>query len=302
LLVGPELLIALGLLGAGLCWLILAAPLLQDLAGQIRQALRRLLSLERVRVDLAQANLSWLRPPAWLAIRWGTAALAAVVGLWLFGLPVLALVAALAAYHLLGWALESRRRQAEMARQRALLDALRFGIAVMTIAGGAVQMLQALASSGPAAAQPIFRELVAGASGPEATLLEPLEAMRQHLADPLFDDLALSLRLHWQRGGKLVPALEALASDWQESLRLQREAKSLRAGVEATVLVLTILPFAFLLIIHLLAPALLQPLATAVGEVVVALVVAWMVAGYRILQRMSEPPREERLRLSEEPG
>jgi len=52
------------------------------------------------------------------------------------------------------------------------------------------------------------------------------------------DDIALALALHERRGSRLVPALETLATDWDQTLGLQREAKGLRAGVEASVLIL----------------------------------------------------------------
>jgi Flp pilus assembly protein TadB len=123
--------------------------------------------------------------------------------------------------------------------------------------------------------------------------------MRTRLADALFDDISIVLVLHWRQGGRLVPALEALVDDWNQTLRLQREAKALRAGVEASVLLLMVLPFAFLLLMRFMAPALLVPLGTPLGEIVFALAVAWMALGCRVLQRMSEPPREERITLNE---
>jgi len=73
----------------------------------------------------------------------------------------------------------------------------------------------------------------------------------------------------------------------------------MRAGVEASVLLLAFLPFVFLVTLQLLAPALLTPLRSPFGEALFGLAVAWMVAGYRLLQRMSQPPREERVRLRE---
>ncbi len=161
-------------------------------------------------------------------------------------------------------------------------------------------MLEALRDSGPIDAQPIFRDLLADANSDQSSLLVgAVQRMRQRLADPLFDDLALALTLHWRRGGKLVPALEALAEDWAATLRLHQEAKALRAGVEASVLLLTLLPFVFLFLMHLMAPALLAPLSQPVGEVVFSIAVAWMVIGFRILQRMAEPPREERIAFNE---
>src|SRR2546430_15444306 len=111
--------------------------------------------------------------------------------------------------------------------------------------------------------------------------------------------IVLSSRTNVSQGGKLVPALEAVVSDWSETLRLQREAKALRSGVEASVALLALLPFVFLITVQLLAPTLLAPFRSPAGEVVFGLAIAWMALGYGILQRMSRPPRESRLRLRE---
>jgi tight adherence protein B len=295
-----ELVLILALAGAAVCWVVLVAPELPPAWRWLRRAIRQALHVDQLAVDLAQADLRWLTPATWIAVRWSLAAVAGLVAYVVFGLVVLGLVAALAAYHVVGLALEARRRQAETRRQRALLDAMRFGVSVMSRAGGALQMLQALSQSGPIEAQPIFRELLADAGSDKAhLLLDAVQRMRARLADPLFDDLSIVLILHWKQGGKLVPALEALVVDWNETLRLGRDAKALRAGVEASVLLLTVLPFVFLLLMHVMAPALLLPLGTPLGEIVFALAVAWMVLGYRVMQRMSEAPREERISLNE---
>ncbi len=296
---GPRLVALAALAGAAGLWLLLAVPELPALKQALAIRLQRLLRVEQIRTDLAQAELPWLSPRAWICLRFALAALAAVAAFAAFGLVVVAGVAALAAYHLAGVALEARRRQVEERRQRALLDAIRFGISVMSRSGSATQMLKGLASTGPFESRPIFEELVAEASSGEMTLAEAVEAVRARIADPLFDDLALALALHWSRGGKLVPALESLVGDWEETLRLQRDAKALRAGVEASVLLLTLLPFAFLWMIHALAPSLLAPLAKPAGEIFFALAVGWMVIGYRVLQAMSRPPREDRIAFGE---
>ncbi len=295
-----EIIAFVALAGAAVCWVVLVAPELPSAWAWLRRSVRRVLRVDQVAIDLAQADLRWLAPSAWIAVRWTLSAVAGLVAYLVFGLVVLGLVAALAAYHLVGLGLEALRRQAEARRQRALLDAMRFGVSVMSRAGGALQMLQALSESGPIEAQPIFRELLADAGSDKAHLLvDAVQRMRTKLADPLFDDISIVLVLHWKQGGKLVPALEALVADWNETLRLQRDAKALRAGVEASVLLLTVLPFVFLLLMHFMAPALLVPLGRPLGEIVFALAVAWMVVGYRVLQRMSEAPREERITLNE---
>ena len=53
----------------------------------------------------------------------------------------------------------------------------------------------------------------------------------------------------------------------------------------------------FLVSLQLLASQLLQPFRSPIGQVVLGLAVLWMVLGYRVMQQMTQAPREERLRL-----
>jgi Flp pilus assembly protein TadB len=287
----PELIAALALVGAAACWLLLAAPEIPGTMRQGRVLVRAALGLDRARSELVQAELGWISPWVWVGLRILVAVAAGAAGYALFGLWVLAATAAVAGYRLMGAALAAWCRRVTARRQQAMLEALRHGVSVMSTFGSSVQALRALADGGSPATQAIFRDLLADvdSDSPNA-LLASVERARERLRDPIWDDIATALSLHWSRGGKLVPALKAVADDWQETLRLRREAKALRAGVEASVAILTVLPFALLLVIHLEAPALLQPLATLFGEVVVATVVGWMMVGYQVLHRVAEPP------------
>lgn len=300
----PSLRTALVVAGLGIAFAAVAALAADDLtliARRVRRRVDRLLRPESVRVSLAQAGLASMPVPAWISARVGLAIAAGAVAWAWFRLPVLGLIAFLVVYHLVGTGLEFRRRGFEARRQEALLDAARHGIAVMSRSGNATSMLEALAEGGPFEVRPLFKEIVlAAGSGPAGeTFVRELETIRERIADPLFDDVVLALTLHWRQGGKLVPALEAVVTDWSETLRLQREAKALRSGVEASVVLLALLPFVFLVTLQLLAPALLTPFRSPVGEVVFGLAIGWMALGYGILQRMSLPPRESRLRLRE---
>ena len=300
----PSLRTALVVAGLGIAFAAVAALAADDvalIARRVRRRVDRLLRPESVRVSLAQAGLASMPVPAWISARVGLAIAAGAVAWAWFRLPVLGLIAFLVVYHLVGTGLEFRRRGFEARRQEALLDAARHGIAVMSRSGNATSMLEALAEGGPFEVRPLFKEIVlAAGSGPAGeTFVRDLETIRERIADPLFDDVVLALTLHWRQGGKLVPALEAVVSDWSETLRLQREAKALRSGVEASVVLLALLPFVFLVTLQLLAPALLTPFRSPVGEVVFGLAIGWMALGYGILQRMSLPPRESRLRLRE---
>ena len=175
----------------------------------------------------------------------------------------------------------------------------------MSRAGNLLQMLTALADHGPWQVRRLFRQIIDRVQGSrgDTTLTVAIQELQRQFADPMIDDVALALVLHERQGSRLVPALEILASDWDQALALQREAKALRAGVEASVLILTILPFVFLVILESLAPALLEPFRSPLGELLFGGAVAWMVIGYRVLHQMAAPPAEERvsLRLETEP-
>jgi Flp pilus assembly protein TadB len=289
---------AVGLAGAVICVLLLVEPDWGGLRARLTQRAARVLAVERAREDLAQAGMPWLPAEAWIAVRVGGSVIAGLVSYLAFGVAVLGLVGCLATYHLLGLAMEHRRRSRQLERQQALLEAIRYGASVMARGGNATEMLIALARNGPRLARSIFSE-VADLSDDETRFALPdrVATLRDRLAEPLFDDLALALILHWRRGAKLVPALEAIAQEWQESVQLQRDARVMRAGVEASVMVLTILPLVFLVTLQLLSPALLQPFRAPIGQVVLGLAVLWMVLGYRVMQQMTQAPREERLRL-----
>ena len=296
-----TLLVAVGLAIAFISIAALAANDVSAVSRKLGRRIRGYIQPDSVRVALAQAGLESVPVPAWMSARIGLAAGAAAIAWVWFRLPVLGVIAFLVVYYLMGTGLEFRRRSFESRRQEALLEAVRHGIAVMSRAGNATSMLEALADGGPFEVRPLFREVVVAAgSGPAGEpFVRELERIRERFADPLFDDVVLALTLHWRQGGKLVPALEAVVNDWSETLRLQREAKALRSGVEASVVLLALLPFVFLITVQLLAPTLLAPFRSPVGEVVFGLAIGWMALGYGILQAMSRPPHESRLKLRE---
>src|SRR5258708_7326261 len=126
----PEFVAIVALAGAAACWVALAAPEVPAARRAAAGPLWSLFRIERVHDDLTQADLRWISPWRWVALRWALAAVAGAAGWAAFGLVVVGLVATLAAYHIVGLALESRRRRAEARRQRALLDAIRFGVSV----------------------------------------------------------------------------------------------------------------------------------------------------------------------------
>lgn len=287
-------------LGLGLLMILTAAGLYILPAGFGPDAgtWRRLSWVERQRETLAQAELGAVSVEAWMASRLGLSLVAGVVAWLYFDVPVLPPIAALMAFHIAGLLLERRRRRLEAVRQQALLDAVRYGAAVMSRAGNALQMVRSLSESGPVASREIFAAVLARAERSNDPLPVALEAERQRLSDPLFDDFALAVNMNATHGGKLVPALEELVDDWEHRLALRQDARALRAGQEASVRILALAPFGFLGVLQLISPDLLKPLRSVTGEVLLALIVASMVYGYRVLQRISSPRRTARLRVA----
>lgn len=283
------------LLSVGLAGLAVLLPMQPAL-----RWLERTQPLRRSAEALAQAEMGRLPALWWVTGRGLVSILVGFLAWVYFGLPILAPVAGLVAYHGLAIGLERRRRRLEARRQEALLDALRYGIAVMGRAGNTMQMVRALAENGPLRARDVFGTVVNAVDQDDRlTLAAALDSAARRLADPLFDDIALAITINLgPQGGRLVPALERVLADWEKRWELRRRATALRAGQELSVRVLAFLPFGLLACFQLLSPPLLDPLHTGWGQVVLALVIAAMTIGYRVMQRKTAPPRDERLRMA----
>jgi hypothetical protein len=122
-----KILVFIGLVGAAVSWLAMTIPELRDgghLWSRVRQRLIRVMGVETARILLVQADLDWLAVRWWLGMRVGISIAAGLLTFALFHLWMLAGLSILACYYLAGLALEFRRRRVQLARQRALLDAL----------------------------------------------------------------------------------------------------------------------------------------------------------------------------------
>lgn len=256
--------------------------------------------VQRQRDILAQAEIGWLSPGGLLTLRLAVDVLAAVSAAVYFETWTLAPITALAVHHLFGLVLERRRRQAQERRQYALLDAMRYGIAVMARSGNASQMVRALAEAGPSRTRELFGSIVSQieAAGGSATLADALQATAESVADPVFDDFALAVGVSARFGAKLVPALETQLAEWERTMARRREARGLRAGQEYAVRILPLALFGFLAVLQLISPQLTAPLRSGAGEVLLALTAAWMVLGYRLLQRMASEVFTPRIRMA----
>src|SRR6202049_2038556 len=118
-----TLLVVAGLTVAFACLAAMAADDLSAAFRRVRRRVGRVVRPESVRVALAQAGLPSIPVPAWILSRIGLAVAAAAIAWAWFGLPVLGLIAFLVVYHLVGTALEFRRRGFEARPQEGALGA-----------------------------------------------------------------------------------------------------------------------------------------------------------------------------------
>src|SRR5438445_2573246 len=146
-----KILLFIGLAGAAASWLVMTIPELRDrghLWLKVRRRLIGVMGVEAARIVLVQADLDWLAVRWWLGVRLGISSAAGVLTFALFHLWVLAGLSIPACYYLAGLTLEFRRRRVQLARQRALLDAIRYGAAVVSRSGDLLQVRSALAEQG----------------------------------------------------------------------------------------------------------------------------------------------------------
>jgi Flp pilus assembly protein TadB len=221
--------------------------------------------------------------------------LLAGVGAWLLsGWPVLTL-AGLAGGLLLPRVWTARTQAAEQAaRSEALAevaaglrDAVRGGLGVTDALGG-------LARWGPPALRGELTEVAAQAAA--LGLPHALEGFARRLRDPLADLLAATLALNQRLGGRnLSDVLDELATSIRAEAHTLREIRARQAQQRLSARLVAAAPVCILLAIRQTNPAYLAPFASPLGQAVLLLALAMIVAGYAAMVRLATPPAGARL-------
>jgi tight adherence protein B len=217
------------------------------------------------------------------------------VGVWLVcGWPMLTL-AALAAGLLAPRTWARRAQAAERAGRTeavaevaaGLRDAVRGGLGVTDALGG-------LARWGPPVLRPALGELAAHAA--VAGLPVALDGFARRLGDPLADLLAATLALNHRLGGRsLSVVLDDLAAAIHAEAHTLREVRARQAQQRLSARLVAAAPLAILLAIQQTNPAYLAPFDTPTGQLVLALALLLICAGYGAMVRLAQPPAATRL-------
>lgn len=229
-----------------------------------------------------------------LAITMIAASLAAASAAWLItGLPVLAVLAALAAATAPVFYLRGRRLRLRKARRQLWPDVCDLLVAAIRVGLSLPDAVASLSDSAPPAVRPAFdvfaRDL--HATGRFETSLDRLKAT---LADPIADRIAETLRMARQVGGtELTGVLRALSSSVRADAALRGEVEARQSWIRGAAVLGTIAPWVILGLL-VLRPEGREAYASAEGMVVIVIGAAVSVIAYRIMLRIGRLPEPER--------
>ena len=243
---------------------------------------------------LIRAGLREVSPRDFVTFSMGTGVVAGVLTYTLLGWGVVSVIAAGLAVAAPTAYYVQRHDRRRAVFQTALVEAigqLRDGIRT----GLSVQeALVGLARSGPEALRPEFVILVREMS---LAGFEPsVAAMRERLADPVFDVLAATLLLNDRLGGRNVSqVLDRLAHATRAELRVQQELRAFQARNILSARIVAAVPLVVLIVLRQVNPGYLAIFDDWSGQMVLAGCVLSVALGYGGMLWMTRLPSEGRV-------
>lgn len=250
--------------------------------------------LDRVRDFLIRAGLREVTPRDFVLFSLGSGLVVTVLAQLVLGWPILSLLGfglglgAPFAYFVQRHDRRRRAIQGALAEAIAQLrDGIRTGLSIQ-------EALAGLARHGPDALRPEFALLTREIrlAGFEPALL----AMRDRLADPLFDVVTAALLLNDRLGGRNVSQiLDSLAAATRAELRVQRELRAYQARNVLSARIVAAVPVVVLVGVRAISPRYLAVFDDWSGQVILALCAVSVVVGYLAMLWISRLPDEPRV-------
>lgn len=283
-----------GLFGLGL-WLLFEAATREQTSRPPKAALwdraeRRLAEF------MAVAGVRGVTVSLWnfalFSLGWSVAS--GVAAQWIFGWPVVSL--ALAGLGATGpglyYTLRHDRRRATI--QTALIDAIAQLRDAIRAGHSVRSALATLAVDGPEALRTNFDRLaratdLVGFAG-------AVNAWQRELADPIADQLAVTLRVTDRTGPDVISkVLDELAGSAREELLTQGALRARRASTVLQGRVIALLPFAMLLGIRAVNPEYVEAFSQLRGQMVLTACALMVAGGYRWMMRLTRLSGDERV-------
>jgi len=261
------------------------------------QPRQRLVAPERlasVREFLVRAGLHGITPGQFFLFSIGSSALSGLVAQVFLGWSALSALAAalgLIAPYVYYVRRHDRRRAAVQASLveaiEHLRDAIRTGLSVQ-------EALAGLARTGPEALRSEFATLTR-----EARLLgfdQALTAMRDRLADPVFDVVAAALTVNDRLGGRHVSqVLDRLAEATRAQLRIQHEVRAQQGRTVLSARIVAAAPLIALIGLRATNPRYLSIFDSMLGQLVLLGCALAVAAGYAAMLYLTRLPNQQRV-------
>ncbi|HEY1421540.1 MAG TPA: hypothetical protein VGG90_12640 [Candidatus Dormibacteraeota bacterium] len=243
-----------------------------------------------------EAAIGSMDGPVYVALQLGLGVCLGLIAAAMTGLPVLALPGALGGASLVRGVAGTRARARQVARQDAVLEAVRMMRQLLeTGATSVTQAIAVLAERGPWPLRAEFRVIAGRTVGRRQAWREA----RERVAEPLFDMLAAAVLIQQPGGGELAPLFADLEASVTAAQEVEREARALQAQARSASTIIVTLPLVFLVILSSLHSPYLDAFHQPEGELFLLLMLATMAAGYTWMRRLLELPGLQRVRLSD---
>lgn len=275
------------LLGAGL--LLCASPWLWPPRERAPRAAQR----GRLRRLLEEAGLARTSTRTLVVTMVGVGLVAAALA-WLFtALPVLALLAGLAAGSAPVLYLRGRRLRLRKARRQLWPDVCDLLVAAIRVGLSLPDAVASLADSAPSAVRPAFAVFARDlrATGRFETSLDRLKAT---LADPIADRIIETLRMARQVGGtELTGVLRALSSSVRADAALRGEVEARQSWIRGAAVLGAVAPWVILGLL-VSRPEGREAYASGEGVIVIVVGAAVSLVAYRTMLRIGRLAEPER--------
>lgn len=275
------------LLGAGL--LLCASPWLWPPRAQTEKPVRR----GRLRRLLDESGHARTATRTLVVVMIACALIGASLVWLITTLPVLALLAALAAASAPVFYLRGRRLRLRKARRQVWPDVCDLLVAAIRVGLSLPDAVASLAESAPPAVRPAFAVFARDlrATGRFETSLDRL---KETLADPIADRIVETLRMARQVGGtELTGVLRALSGSVRADAALRGEVEARQSWIRGAAVLGSIAPWVILALLAM-RPEGREAYASAAGVTVILVGAAVSVVAYRIMLRIGRLPEPER--------
>lgn len=259
----------------------MAAALGVDVIERVEQPRESLVASPHLQVNFKnligriRAHDDMLRGPAIVV-----AAIGALIGLATLSMPwiVLAGLAAGASYVFNG---RARRRQRI---EGQALDAMQLLASGLRAGYSVPQAITLLSRQSP---QPTASEfqLVAQEISVGVGMDDAMAHLAQRTANPDYELVAIIVRVQHEVGGNLAHILDSVSETLRERIELRRQVSALTAQQQLSSIVLTILPFALLLLLFAMDRSFVEPLFTLFwGRVMLVMAGLMVFVGWTVMR------------------